>query len=65
MGDAELGYKFEGSPAGEHPIQIASEADLRIAISTGQAMTARALSKTPRIMVYNLVSVRCDEENKS
>lgn len=64
MGDTELGYKFEGAPAGEHPIQIALEADLRIAISTGQAMTAHVFSKTPRIMVYNLVSVHCDEENK-
>lgn len=65
LGDAQLGYKYEGAPAGEPPTQIASEADLRIAISTGQAMTARALSRTPRVMVYNLVSVHYDKRNNS
>lgn len=55
--DAELGYKFDTQKVGDHPTQISSEADLRIAIDEGRATAARAFSKTPRIMIYNLVII--------
>lgn len=57
--DAALGYKYDNQRVGDHPTQISSEADLRIAIDTGRAMTARAYTRTVCIMVYNLVTIFC------
>lgn len=57
INEAELAYKYDGQRVGDLPTQIASAEDLRIAIREGQAMAARAQSRTPRIMIYNLVSV--------
>lgn len=57
VNEAELGYKYDGQRVGDHPIQLSSDDDLRIAISAGQGMAARAITKTPRVMIYNLVSL--------
>ncbi|KAF7966490.1 hypothetical protein HWV62_38128 [Athelia sp. TMB] len=54
VNEADLGYKYKSQRVGDNPTQISTDEDLRIAIYDGQAMTARARTKAPRIMIYNL-----------
>lgn len=54
---AELGYKYNGQRVGDHPTQLLSDNDLCIAISMGQGMATRMITKTLCIMIYNLVSL--------
>ncbi|KZP17770.1 hypothetical protein FIBSPDRAFT_956878 [Athelia psychrophila] len=51
---AELGYKYNGQRVGDHPTQLLSDNDLCIAISMGQGMATRMITKTLCIMIYNL-----------
>jgi hypothetical protein len=54
--DAEIGYKFHTHRVGDDPIQLATDDDLRVAISTAIGMVQRAHKREIQVIIHNLVS---------